>query len=489
MVTDNPSKEHQQSFYYLFRFNIRILTTLLRTFQDGMANSTAMAVDDSNLASKLTPTAYSLLPVLRLYSTWLIPMVVLLDGLSSDDFIKPAVDDFWPTYAHAMDMISQTFPIWEFDDQPHVAYLLDEDGETLAFKPLVEEKTMSVWFDRQTGVQKPYRYDAHVKRVAVEDEMLARVQGLLNDAVSLANGEENAPLKLHGTRFLYGDEKLPEPAALPVSAHPGPQPIANENAQPPPATSKPLSYAAAASSAATLMPRFKSSAPPGLPKGASTSSDQAQDEKLTRMVENLLDEDDNHPITPPQQHVSHPAVFGDMPHNTLRDSAQEMGQIGNYALPPKSYARPVETVSPPVIHTPKSPANGNFSSERVQSMSNLWTNSPSLSTSPHFPPGLPTGTITSPNHAMVCGHSRVNSSSSVRSNASPNVGDSWSSLESRAQLPGLPTIGQKYPNLPFNLGTPMLFGPGGRPWSSWTPGAQPQRESYSNASPSNGQDG
>nr|POF24069.1 protein smg7 [Quercus suber] len=469
---------------------VMTFTLLLRLFQDSMAQRSAVNTSNETLASKLTPMAYRLLPVLRLYSVWLLPMVVLIDGLSGDEFIKPAVDGFWPTYTHAMDLICQTFPIWEFDDEPTVTYLLEEDAESLAFKPLVDEKTLSIWFDKFTGVQKPYCYDPNIRRLSVDTEMLARVQSLLNCAVALAEDDDCAPLRLHGTRFLFGDEKLPEPAIPAVDAEKQRQGT-NSKVQQPTMKSKPLTYAAAASAPLAAATPLRSRQGHRSLNGASKSVDQTQDESLTRMVDNLLDGDENHPVTPPQQHISYPAVADDAPgqHNACRDSAQDLAPLASYPFQSKPLSRPMSLSSPPETRTPRSPGNANPSSDRLQSVSNIWAQSPLLSATSQFPSGLPAGTLSSPAHGRSNGHTRVNSANSIRSNTSQNANDLWSSLESSRQLPGLPTIGQSYSKFKSNVGSPVLFGAGAGPWSSWSPGVQPTRESVINATPPNGQGG
>nr|POE85236.1 protein smg7 [Quercus suber] len=459
---------------------------LLRVFQDSMAQNSTMDVDNARLASKLNPMAYRLLPVLHLYSAWLLPMVVLIDGLAHDDFVKPAVDDFWPTYTHTMDMISQTFPIWEFDDEPTVIYLLEEEAESLAFKPLVDQKTMGVWFDKCTSVQKPYCYD--VERLSVEAEMLARVQRLLNFSVALAQDDDAAPIKLHGTRFLYGNEKLPEAVSTPMDVEKQPRSI-DGRAQQPIMKPKPLTYAAAASALPAAVSHANARLGSESAKDSTKALDRTQDESLTRMVDNLLDGHDNHPVTPPQQHVSYPAVADDAQHNSYRDSAQEIIPLASNPYKSKAFSRPMSLSSPPGIRTPKSPGNPDRSSERLNSVSNVWAHSPLLTASPQFPSGLPTGTLSPVAQIRSRGHTRVNSANSIRSSTSPNASDPWSSLDSSRQLPGLPTIGQNYTNFKSNLGTPVLFGAGAGPWSSWSPGMQPTRENSIDMTPPNGQGG
>ena len=490
----NPIQQNQNAFMHFFRFNIKTFTTLLRVFHEDLRRidlSTTMEDDDAKLASRLTDVARRVLPSLRLYSSWLLPITHLVEGLSTDDLLKDAIDQFWPIYARTIDLMAAIFPIWDFDDLPEVTYLLEEDAETLGFKPLQNEKTNKIWFHKQTGSAKARFSDSGVARASADEETLARVKEFLFDGLFLANDDDSAPIKLRGTRILHRDAD--EPEILPVTVVPS-QKSANA-ALKPASKPKPLTYAAAAS----FNGPTKAPAQTNLPNGISAASANSRDAQLSRMVDDLVDEDEgDNPVTPPQQHSSNPTVVtrGDVTYSALPGSTQDLAQLPNYSYQSKQKpigSGPGVEATPPTIRTPKNGTNGT-SMDRLQSVSSLWHDSPAQPSSAqsHFPVGLPTGTLSSPAQFASRGHSRVNSASSIRSRASQNtatgIADSWSSIDSapRATVPkGLaPGFGTPF-GAPqqSNVASPLLFGAGGGVWSS------SPKPTYSHVSPPNSQGG
>ncbi|KAK3725505.1 hypothetical protein LTR37_000475 [Vermiconidia calcicola] len=482
---ENPIQQNQNAFLHFFRINIRTFTTLLRVYYDNLRTvDTVMAdaegEDAVQLGSRLTDITRRTLPALRLYSAWLLPITHLLDGLSEDETLKEAIDQFWPIYAKAVDLIATVFPIWDLEDLPEVSYLMEEDADTLGFKPLVDEKTKKIWCNKQTGATKPRFSDRGIVRASADEEMLARVKDLLFDGLFLANDDDSAPIKLRGTRILHRDAEdaqlLPLPPTLKKVAATPAAPLVQ--APKPAPIPKPLSYAAAAASASTTAPVRAQ-----MPNGVPPTSSHSRHAQLSRMVDDLVEDDDgdNNPVTPPQQLSSNPAVVtnGDVTFSALPGSTQDFAQLPDHSYQPKQ--KPVGTprgaaTSPPVLRTPKGSA-AHTPVDRLQSVSSLWDNTPGpqSSMSSHFPAGLPTGTLSSPAQMNSRGHSRVNSASSVRSRTSQpmnmGIADSWSSLESaaRAAMPnGLAAaFGNGYGGLEASNATGgLLFGAGGSVWST-----------------------
>ena len=482
--TANPIQQNQNAFLHYFRFNIKTFTTLLRVFYDNLRTvdvTMAEEDDDIQLATRLTELAHRVLPALRLYSAWLLPTTHLLEGLATDDLLKDAIDQFWPIYAKAVDLVAAIFQIWDLEDLPEITYMLEEDAETLEFKPLMNEKTNKIWIDKKTGATKPRFSDRGVKRASADDEMLARIKAFLADGLYLANDDDTAPIKLRGTRILHRDAEEPE-------THP-PLPIQSQTSTKAPSEqgarsalqAKPRTYAAAAAANGSA----KSPARTSVPNGVFSSSSTSRHAQLSRMVDDLVDDDDgNNPVTPPQQHASNPAVVtkGDVSYSVLPGSTPDFAKMPSYSY--QAQQKPIGSgpsmgATPPTIRTPKNTVSGT-SMERLQSVSNLWNTAPAQqsSTSSRFPVGLPTGTLGSPAHMNSRGHSRVNSASSIRSRTSQNVkmgiADSWSSIESapRATLPnglapgfGTPLAGMQQSNV-SNVASPLLFGAGGSVWST-----------------------
>lgn len=459
------------------RINVKTFTTLLRTFHEDLR---AMDInededDEVDLTKRLSPISRRLLPTLRLYGIWLLPATPLLAGVANYDILREAVDSFWHIYAQTIDTMAAVFPVWDLDDLGDLGYLLEEDADTVAFKPLEDNKTLRVWRDKQTGQVKPRWSDQGVVRNTEDVEMLARIKDLLADGVSLATYEEQAPLKMQGMRVLHREAQDVEMLAIEAPNQPAETAAkVNGHFQKPVQPMKPTSYAAAARGPA------KAQAQPRKPKGTSTAS--SRDAQLSRMVDNLVDDSEsNNPVTPPQQHRANPSVVNneDPSYSGLRDSTADFARPPNFYEPqqkPIGSGRGMQ--SPPAVRTPQNSATRNTSAERLQAMSGLWDNAAQSSMSPHFPPGLPTGTLGSPAQVNMHGHSRVNSANSLHSRTSQGyqnagVADSWSSMD----------MGQKGPGM-SSVASPMLFGLGGGPWSNG--GAF---GAYRNTSPPNGQGG
>lgn len=473
----------QYSFTFYLRFNLRTFTTLLQVFYDDL-RALLVNMDDQEveLAEKLTPIGRRILPSLRVYTNWLLLVVHLVQGMSGDADIGDSVAKFWPSYAKVIDLIAQAFPIWDLEDIDDVTYMLEEDVETIEFKPVTADnqgkrhKTLKTWMDKQTGKEKPKCTAQGVVRVSPDQEMLRRVKDLLADGLYLANDDDDVPIYLRGTRIYFGNEdNIDALVVRPVEY----QPIAAPKVQEKP---KVVSYAAAAANGHARQ------AHPPPQQMASANKTQSRDAQLSKMVDDLLDDDDgNNPVTPPQQHASNPAVVsnGDLP-QLLQDTAiHDFQQPKGNAM--KNVAtRPSVTVTPP----PARPA-GNARSfapqhERLQSVSKLWDNGQAPVSS--LPTGLQSGTPLASPMMSVRGHSRGNSASSIRSRGSLNAAaDPWASDSAPRTLPDsvIPqNVYGTYSSLDQSgMGSPLLFGAGGGPWST---GARP---GFRNTSPPNGQGG
>ena len=437
----------------------------------------ASTEEDADLATGLTDILRRLLPALRLYSSWLLTMTHLMEGLSTDDLLKDAIEKFWPCYAKTIDRIIEVFGAWELDDITNVTYLLEEDADIVGFKPLLNERTNSVWCDKQTRTAKSHFSDRGVQRLSADEENLARLRGIWVDGLFLANDDDFAPIRLRGSRILHRDQEDVEMKSFPMPNDA--LLISKAEVEPvvPPSQPKPLSYAAAAARGPTKAP----SKPTVRDADTSSTSSAAQQVQLTRMVDDLVrdtDDDGNNPVTPPQQHTSRPAVVtnGDVSYSALPGSDLDFAQLPNGSHQPVQ--KPIGTgpgvkSTTPEWRTAANPTNGT-QTKRLQTVSNVWHNSPApmSSTSSHFPAGLPTGTLSSPARFASRGHSRVNSASSIRSRTSQNinlgVADSWSSLDSapRANGPASGFGGALSGPEHSNLASPLLFGAGGGLWST-----------------------
>ncbi|KAK4545265.1 hypothetical protein LTR36_003445 [Oleoguttula mirabilis] len=484
MFQDKQTPDFQQAFFYFLQLNIKTYTTLLELFNNELRALDNMVTGEDEPKARLTPTIRRILPALRVYSAWLLPNVQIVAGLASDATLEKVISSFWQVYTRAIALVAdeQVFGIWALEEF-RAPYMLEEDTDTLGFKPVQNEwtKVWRNWFEKDSGAAKPRFSDPNIVRMSLDEEMLTRVMGLLDDGMHLAYEVKEAPITLLGTTVYNG-----EPPESDVAAYQKGQEELKGKPWPKP---KPLSYAAAAAKSRAQAP-LHANMPNGAPSTTSARSRQAQ---LIRMVDDLVDDDDsNNPVTPPQQHASNPIVVtnGDVHHNGVSYGAQDFAAVTSYQPKLPSTSMPNATRSnaptPPTIRTSRNSLGAN-SIERLQSVSTLWndTSAQPMTTSPNFPTGLPTGTLSSPAQIMRHGHSRVNSASSIRSRTSQNVtmGESWSSIESsqRVQVANGPMNG--YTKFSASgMASPLLFGAGNNMWNTGTGG-------YRNVSPPNGQGG
>lgn len=105
--------------------------------------------------------------------------------MQSNAFVSVHLNEFWKIYADALTLLIATFPVL---DLPSVDYLLDEDEDTIAFKPLCNENTHLRYFDPEVMKMKSRR-GGGIERSHPNDEMLSRIRGLVTDAVQLCRDE------------------------------------------------------------------------------------------------------------------------------------------------------------------------------------------------------------------------------------------------------------------------------------------------------------
>lgn len=449
-MIEQQTPENEYAFYSFLRINLRTYTTLLEILQDDLVQVTRATKEmgDVELTNKILVASARVLPSLRVYSCWLHQNYQLLLGLKTDPSLSSSIEGFWKAYGRTLDLVIPNFSIWELETYSPVPYMLEEDVGTLGFKPLIDDfggKANKVWKSMPSGIEKPRFSDRDINRFSPAEEMLCRMYGFLEDGLYFAHDVDESPIKIIKDRVFYGNgdeiEQLFMPAAIkkPASktaAKPRPTPV-----------NKPLSYAKAAAKGKDQA--SKPAAPPSrAPAFTQSQSQGTQDAQLSRMVDDLVEDDEaKDPVTPPQQFSTNPIVVqtnGDSVTEATPEFAQQNG--AGYQQKPRS-------------------------SSKYPSVSSLWPTSPGApaTASPKFATGFPVRSLASPPQDR--GHSRVGSVNSVRSHTSQNVGDSWSSLEGLPQgtgmaqaqsgnVPQLPGLGGAYGN------GQLLFGAAGGMWSS-----------------------
>lgn len=176
-----------RAFVLLLRLNVKTFFTLLQILLPELEPYMIenVAGESPNISERLTATARRILPALRQYSSWLLSNSCLLIAMQSDAFISVHLNEFWKIYANALTLLITTFPVV---DLPVVEYMLDEDEDTIAFKPLCNEHTRLRYFEPDVTRMRS-RSGGIVERNHPNVEMLSRIRGFVADAVQLCKDQ------------------------------------------------------------------------------------------------------------------------------------------------------------------------------------------------------------------------------------------------------------------------------------------------------------
>jgi len=175
-----------QSFFFLLRVNVKTLSTLLQVLLSELECSVTEISQGKGTGSgsgTLTAITRRVLPALRQYSSWLMSNATILAAGVGDAVLTVQVTELWKIYAHALTLLVTTFPVSALP--PPVEYLLEEDEDTLGFKPFMNEITQRRYYSEDTGSQKPKWHDQGVHRHHPNLEMLGRIRDLLTDGMVL----------------------------------------------------------------------------------------------------------------------------------------------------------------------------------------------------------------------------------------------------------------------------------------------------------------
>ena len=194
-IAEPDAPENLRSLVYLLRLNVKTFFTLLQILLPELEQ---FAPDEplpenskrrGNSADRITAIARRILPTLRHYSSWLQSNAHVLVAQESDAFIGVQIKEFWKIYANALTLLAATFTVGEF---PNVDYLLEEDTDTLGFKPFMNHYTTRRYNDSQSGSNgfKP-RCDGGVEQHHPNIEMLFRIREILTDGLYLVVSNSN----------------------------------------------------------------------------------------------------------------------------------------------------------------------------------------------------------------------------------------------------------------------------------------------------------
>lgn len=207
--TDPESQESFQAFFFFLRLNVKTFFTLLQILQPELEQ---LVVDDSNVQNvsiaggrgrtkekrteRMTAVTRRVLPGLRHYSSWLVANAALLVAQVGDSSLNVQVREMWKIYANSLTLLAATFPA---ETLPVVEYLLEEDEDTIGFKPFNSVDSSSRrrrYYGSKGQARKPRMHDRGIERRHPNEEMLSRVRDFLMDGLELAIAGVGRPVRL-----------------------------------------------------------------------------------------------------------------------------------------------------------------------------------------------------------------------------------------------------------------------------------------------------
>ena len=215
-----------QAFYFFQRLNVKIFSTLLRIMQSELEDDASYETgrsEDIDGSEKITPVIRRIVIGLRHYSTWLLSSIAFLLAESGDSSVNDQIRKFWRVYATTLTLLAATFSVSALRS---IDYLLEEDEDTIGFKPFHSERARRRYDDQVTGKKKPRFHDECVERYHPNIEILGRLRDFLTDGLELALDEvsglvlhfcsliiltQEVPVDLvsETTTFAYREEKTP----------------------------------------------------------------------------------------------------------------------------------------------------------------------------------------------------------------------------------------------------------------------------------------
>ncbi|KAI9782270.1 MAG: hypothetical protein M1835_004068 [Candelina submexicana] len=238
---DQESKAKREAFYFFLRLNVKTFFTLLQLLQpelEGVIGDDVGASDGdhpSNDTEKITAVARRILPGLRHYSSWLLSRAELLAASGDESSLTVQIKELWREYVNTLNLVYSTFP--EPTKLPVVEYLLEEDEDTIGFKPFSTPHIRGRYY--ADDVLKPKFHDQGIERSHPNVEMLARVREFLRDGLELAWDKvrmsaplspkpytnfaqtkfPNIPIALIGGRLVYQEEGVPSELLASPNGH------------------------------------------------------------------------------------------------------------------------------------------------------------------------------------------------------------------------------------------------------------------------------
>ncbi|KAF2138144.1 uncharacterized protein K452DRAFT_277928 [Aplosporella prunicola CBS 121167] len=478
----HTAPENVRSYFYFLRLNVKTFFRLLQILQPELERLTGEDVNateqSEELSDKVTVVARRILPGLRLYSSWFTNNWKFLSA-DLDNFegsiSKVEVRELWKAYAETLTLLASAFPA---DRLPAEQYLLEEDVDTLGFRPLISDKTLKTWY--YGADLKPKWSDEGLKRSHPNVEMVMRIRDFLIDGLELTQ-DEDAPLALDGMRFIYQEAGIPSQ----LLASPGDK---SERAVPVEIVDVPRMQNNG------VIPDDQTSY--GVAPSETASVTISKDAAMNRMVDDLLgpedgldplpEEDENVPPTPPEQTFEDTALINDSSYGiTPLNAGDYVNMVRNYSqsacTPENTYVNNA-TASPAMRNLPTLPS--------LPDQSGIWSKNyeSHAPSTPVIPPGFSMHHSSMGRHSIS--HSRHASQNSVWSPMPMHQGRSGSTPDGTADLSYHayrnsygPATGIGSNAYDIGMRSPLLFGGG-----TWGTDLDRNRSPYLNTPP-NGQGG
>lgn len=163
--------------------------TLLQVLQpefEGLAG--ADTEDEDELSStdlnQISVVARRVLPGARHYSSWLTSnTAILINQQTRDTPLSVQIKELWKIYASTLTLLASTFPVSALTA---IDYLLEEDEDTLGFKPFENERAQGRYYQPGLATKKPKWHNKGVERQHPNLEMFGRIRDFLAEGLALA---------------------------------------------------------------------------------------------------------------------------------------------------------------------------------------------------------------------------------------------------------------------------------------------------------------
>lgn len=186
---DPETPEILQSFLFFQRLNVKSMFTLLQVLQpefEGLADAETENEDElsSTELNQISVVARRVLPAARHYSSWLTSnTAILINQQTRDTSLSVQIKELWKIYASTLTLLASTFPVSALTA---IDYLLDEDEDTLGFKPFENERAQGRYYHPGFATKKPKWHHKGVERQHPNLEMFGRIRDFLAEGLALA---------------------------------------------------------------------------------------------------------------------------------------------------------------------------------------------------------------------------------------------------------------------------------------------------------------